>query len=111
MIGDDILCVHYFESSFIEVEDVKEGIEIGTKMSPSDSTKLLVWVEHYVDITKEAREYLQENMRPLKVEANVLSNLAQKILYNLFLKLRKTKHPIRAFTKFDEAVKWLSSFE
>ncbi len=106
--SDKLLCVHYFENTVIEVPDIKEAIKTGMQLSPSNSTKLIVLVDLYVDVTKEAREFAQNNMRILKAEAHVFPSLANKILFNLFIKFRKNSHPLKAFAKTDEAIDWLS---
>lgn len=110
MLDKDTLYLHYFENSLIEKEDIQHAMEIGLEMSPSEHTKVLVEVDQYVDITSEAREFAQNNMRTLKAEAHVFPSLGNKILFNFFIKLRKNDHPLKAFSTFDQAFAWLSKF-
>ncbi len=108
MLEDRFLYIHYFENSFIEKEDIQDALKIGTEMSPSDQTKLLIEVDRYVDFTPDAREFAQDHMRTLKAEAHVFPSLANRILFNLFIRLRKNDHPLKAFPTFDKAFTWLS---
>lgn len=110
MLDVDILCVHYFENKIIEEIEVAEGIEIGKTMSPNDSTKLIVIVDNFVEVTRSAREFTQNNMRVLKAEAYVMPALANRIMFNLYTKLRKRKHPVKALNRLEDAVEWLSKF-
>lgn len=107
LISPNLLLIRMFEDQLIETEDIQLIIEHGLILSPSDDTKLIVLMEPYSGITKEAREYVQYNMRTLKAEAHVIPSLAFKIMFNLFIKLRKNKHPIKAFDNLDLAKEWI----
>lgn len=109
MLDERCIYIHYLENSMIEKEDIQDALRIGVEMSPSDETKVLVEVDRYVDITPEAREYAQNHMRTLKAEAHVFPSLANRILFNLFIKLRKNDHPLKSFPSYDKAYAWLTS--
>jgi hypothetical protein len=106
-IEDDIFYFHYFEDMVIELEDVLEGVSVGKKISSTEDVKILVHVERYVTFTKEAREYLQDNMISVKAEAHVIPQLANKIVFSFFMKWRSSKHPLKAFSKMDTALEWI----
>lgn len=108
MLEEHFLHVRYFENNLIEEEDIQEALEIGLKLSPSEETKMLVEVERYVDFTTEAREFAQNQMRSFKAEAHVFPSLANQILFNFFIKFRKNDHPLKAFSSYEKAYKWLS---
>lgn len=110
MHSDDTLCVHYFENCVVEAEDIKETMRIGKEMSPSDDTKVIVKLDTYVEVTKDAREYAQNNVRKLKAEAHVVPSMANRLMFNFFVKLRNTNHPIKALSRFEDAVKWLDQY-
>ncbi len=111
MLKEDILCVHYFENKIIEECDVAKGIKIGMGLSPNDSTKLIVIVDNFVEVTRGAREYTQNNMRILKAEAYVMPALANRIMFNLYTKLRKRRHPSKALNQLEDAIEWLQGIE
>lgn len=108
LLEGQIVYVHYFENNLIEEQDIAEALNIGLELSPSDETKLLVEVDRYVDFTADAREFAQNKMRVLKAEAHVFSSLANRILFNFFIKFRKNTHPLKAFSTFDKALDWLT---
>lgn len=110
LLEELLLCVHYFENTMVEAEDIAEAIKIGRRLSPSDETKLLVEVDRYVDFTAEARQFAQNSMRILKAEAHVFPSLSNKIMFNFFIKFRKNNHPLRAFSTVDNALSWLAKF-
>lgn len=108
LLEEQLVYVHYFKNNLIEEEDIEEAIRVGKELSPSDDTKLLIEVEKFVDFTAAAREYAQNKMRTLKAEAHVFPSLANRILFNFFIKLRKNDHPLKAFSKKEDALEWLA---
>ncbi|MDA7803068.1 hypothetical protein N8987_00640 [Crocinitomix sp.] len=109
MLEQKTLYLHYFRNSVIDKEDTVLMLKIGKQISPSDDTKVIVHMEKYVDVKKDAREYIQNNLRTLKAEAHVIPSLAYKIVFNIFFKLRKNKHPLKAFDTLDDAIVWIGN--
>lgn len=71
--------------------------------------KKLIIAGKYFSIDADARKTLELKMLPADMEAHVFSGLAQRIMFNMFVKLRKNTHPLKAFSSVDEAKNWLNS--
>ncbi|MEX1001410.1 MAG: hypothetical protein WDZ35_04780 [Crocinitomicaceae bacterium] len=110
LMAPDILYLHYFYNQEIGVAEIQLGFELHEKHELDENIKRLVHCEKFVSITRAARELVQNHGKPAKAEAYVIPFLSQKILFNLHIKLRKRKHPIKAFDQLDEALHWLNTF-
>ena len=108
-LENDILLFYYFEDQIIDENDIRDGFLINDELSEGKPIRRIIQSERYGTITKAARECVQNESRPAIAEAFVIPALAQKILFNLYNKLRKGKHPVRAFENLDDALKWINS--
>jgi hypothetical protein len=106
----DIIYFRYYEDFTCELEDIKENVNFQFEQGVCADHKRLIHAEKFVSITKPAREYAQNNGPDVKAEAYVIPSLSQKILFNLFTRLRKHSHPIRCFDQLDEALAWLNKW-
>lgn len=98
------------DNATIDVDEIQEMIEM--QNSAAIDTKLfdrLIISGQYATLTSAARKMLQEREVPVKREAYVIANLAQKIILNFYLRLRPNNHPCKAFKTREEAEKWLDS--
>ncbi len=95
------------DNVYIEVEDIKEGIEIQRELNIGPNVKRILEFQKFTTVTKEAREYIEENGSPAQKEAFIIPSLGQKILFNLYVKFRKRKHPVRAFNDLQTALNWI----
>lgn len=104
----NIIHFRYFQNALIDVKDIVEGFDLFDELVKDLSTvKRLVEMEKYSSVTKAAREYFQENNKPVVAEAMVVPSEAQRLMFSFFFKLRKSKHPLRAFRQTEEALNWL----
>ena len=93
-----------------QVSDVEANITFQYEHGVDETFTRLVHAEKYATISKAAREYVEKNTPTVKAEAFVIPSLGQKILFNLYIKLRHNPHPIRGFENLDAAIKWLHTF-
>ena len=108
-LENDILLFYYFEDKIIDESDIREGFKINDELSGGKPIRRIIQSERYGTITKAARECVQNESRPAIAEAFVIPSLAQKIMFNLYNKLRKGDHPVRAFDNLEDAIKWMNS--
>jgi hypothetical protein len=60
--------------------------------------------------TKEAREYMDNDLEQLKkAEALVVTSLGHRIIANFYTRTRRRHHPVRVFATDWEAVEWINS--
>lgn len=111
LLAENLLYLHYFYNQEIDVAEVRKGFEFHDEIGADENVKRLVHCEKFVSITKDARELVEQHGRPAKAEAYVIPFLPQKILFNLYSKFRKRKHPLKSFNTIDEALEWLNSFD
>ncbi len=107
ILKDNIVYLRLFIGVLINLEDVKQVLDYQNKLSVDDSFYRIVHIEKYGSITNEARKYLEINGLPAKREAYVLPTLPQKLIFNLYQKFRKRKHPLKGFHHISSAKKWL----
>ena len=71
---------------------------------------LLIVTEDTATYDKEAREYIDPELEPLKkAEAIVVSSLANRMLGTFYARTRRKHHPIRLFPTTWEALEWIDS--
>ena len=104
-----ILLFDYIDDQIVDEEDIREGFVINDQLAEGKPIKRIIQSARYGTITKAARECVQNESRPAIAEAFVLPSLAQKIMFNLYNKLRKGKHPVRAFDNLNDAITWIKS--
>lgn len=109
LIEEDILHFRYFEDQIIDEPEIREGFRINDEMSGGKPIRRIIQSERFGTITKAARECVQNESRPAIAEAFVIPALAQKILFNLYNKLRKGNHPVKAFDNLGDALVWIKS--
>lgn len=107
----------YFRS---EADDVYTDTDLATILDIAEEANagkpflLLMMVNEYNFLmTKEARTLFstyEKAKRLIKAEGVVVSSTASRILYNLLTKLHQPTFPFKAFTKEEDAVKWLLKY-
>ena len=105
----DIFYIRIYADKDISVEDVQQMIDFQTEQQVGRNHYRIIHGEELSQMTKEAREYVQENASQVKAEAYIISSLAHKILFNLYTKLRRNSNPIKAFDNVEDAISWLKS--
>lgn len=103
----DVMYIRIYKDKEVNLEDVKEMLGFQREQGVSADHYRIVHAEPHADLSKIAREYVQDNAPMVKAEAYILSNLSHKILFNLFVKLRRNTNPIKAFENLDDAIHWL----
>ncbi|MBD3638193.1 MAG: hypothetical protein HUJ25_12645 [Crocinitomicaceae bacterium] len=103
----DTLYLRYYEGVDITLADVEVSIQFQKKQGLNTDHCRIIHAEKYVTISKEAREYVQDNAPTVKADAYVVPSLPLKIIFNLYSKLRKNTNPIKAFDYLEDALSWL----
>ena len=109
ILEGNIIHFRYFRNALIDIEDIKEGFRLYDELVTDTSTvKRLVEMEKFSSVTKDAREFLQENNKPVIAEAMVVPSEGQRLMFSFFFKFRKSDHPLKAFRDVGSALGWLS---
>lgn len=103
----DIFYIRVYSDSVLDLADVEKMHEFQTEQNVGLAHKRLVHAEKYATITKDAREFIQDNTPAVKAGAYILHSLPQRILYNIYVKLRRHKNPSKAFDNPEDAIAWL----
>ncbi|MEO9533214.1 MAG: hypothetical protein ABJG68_09770 [Crocinitomicaceae bacterium] len=111
LIEENVIYFLYHQDAVIDVDEIKEGFRIHEELELGPDILRIIESEKYGTITKAARECVQNESKPAKAEAFVIPHLAQKILFNIYTKLRKGNHPVKGFDTFKEAKKWIDGFK
>lgn len=104
-----IIVFHFKKDMDVNSSDMRECFEAHDLLKVGPNIKRIIISGKHGSISPEARELAQKESRPASAEAFVIGSLAQKIVFNLFIKLRKMKHPMRAFDSFEKALEWINT--
>ncbi|MDP3557349.1 MAG: hypothetical protein Q8T03_08240 [Bacteroidota bacterium] len=94
-----------------EVKDLKQLVELEKELSGKILPVLVVCPPN-ATTNNELLDYISKNKNnPFsKADAFVIFSLAQKILANVYIKLKNSERPVKFFTKKEDALKWLTQF-
>jgi ABC-type lipopolysaccharide export system ATPase subunit len=111
LISANLIHFVYYKNAVIGIEEIRDCFSIHDSLGVDENVRRIIESQKFASITKAARECVQNEARPAIAEAFVIRNLSQKILFNFYNKLRKGKHPIKAFDSFETAKKWIDTYE
>ena len=94
LILPDIIYIRFKENSVVKDMDVFQAIAVNKTLTNGAVHKRIIEPGKYTTITSSARKHLEQEGTQAIAEAFVLSSLAQKIIFRVYQKLRKQKHPI-----------------
>lgn len=96
--------IHVTEEIMVELIEMRKKISNGTNQY------WLQDISNLKSIDKKSRDIAEkEGQELLYASASLVNSHITKFMFNTFLKLKKTEIPFRAFTKEEDAVKWLLS--
>lgn len=106
----DLVCSVSKPNSDLTLECVMEGLALIREMVNGKPFYLIIVTENTATYEKEAREYIDPDLEPLKkAEAIVVNSLANRILGTFYARTRRKSHPIRLFPTEWEAREWIDS--
>ncbi|MBA3680999.1 MAG: hypothetical protein H0W73_07505 [Bacteroidetes bacterium] len=98
----------------IDFDEIKQQVDACFIITEGKATPVLIDVRNgKKNLSPEARTYAGKNnpYRHLKLaEALLIKSLPQRIMANFFIKIGKSRHPSKVFTREEAAVKWLLEF-
>lgn len=96
----------------VSIEDVKETEKTVEVIGGGKSFPNLIIAGKFSTLDINVRDYMatEEANRFTLADAFVINSLPQKFLANLYMMFNKPPRPTLAFTKEEEAVKWLYKF-
>jgi len=109
IIEGDIFYLNYAANELALGSDYKAGYTAYNSLREGRLLKVIVENGEYTIIDNSAREYLQNNKLLAKAAAIVLPSIAQRIIYNFYVKFRPHEHPVKAFKNFTKAYDWVNS--
>ncbi len=68
----------------------------------------------FANFAPDARKYMGTNSRALKfrlADAVLLNSLPIKLIAKIYMTVDTPRHPVKAFTKEEDAFKWLAQFK
>jgi hypothetical protein len=110
IIEGDIFNLYFFPNEHAMASDFKAGYDAYNTLRNGELLKLIIEHGEYTIIDTSAREYLQKNKFEAICSAIVMHSIAQRIIYNFYIKFRKQNYPIKAFKSKKKAIDWLKKF-
>jgi hypothetical protein len=114
MMMDDqegILRIGIKEDAAIGLEEIKKYYELTNILAGTQRVRVLIMAEQPFEISSEAREYISQQSFNRIATAIVTSNMAVRLIVNLYMKLINSASPIRLFSAEQKALEWLNSFQ
>ena len=110
---DGIICFYPEQDESFTAEDMLELLEVLKELADSLPIKLLfVLGDKQLLLTKSARNLYkthEESRTVFKAQAVVFESRATQILLDLILKVYSPPYPLKAFTKVEDAERWLKA--
>ena len=104
----------YFEPRLVlEVEDFEDSMKAYATLSQGKAVKAILEFGEYTTATNEARKYAEDN-EPISIaSAFIINGLAQRLLIRFYerFRRRRNKQPMRIFNNYENALKWVKTFE
>lgn len=113
-IQDDIMIIVIKDDADIDIDNVKEAVEVRKKMQGGKPMLVLIDNTGIWQIDKEANSYsASKEVVALSKAVAVLtdSSLPKRLIGNFFIKLNKQHMPTKLFNNKEKALAWLNSFK
>ncbi|MCH2044923.1 MAG: STAS/SEC14 domain-containing protein [Saprospiraceae bacterium] len=110
-IEHDIIFAKYHSMYLDNVEYLDELSEGIKKLIVHQKNLLLFDASKVKGASKEFRQASTKNRGYTKAIAIVVGSAILKILVNIFISFNKPEYPTKMFTKKEDAVQWLLTFE
>ena len=110
----EIMSLSYKESTFIDLQLAQQIVKCITPLLIENKVSLFISdnTADYINSTPEARVFLSDNeaLRQMKAHAIILNSLPSRLIINSFIRFNKPIIPIKEFSSYQEAIKWLKSY-
>lgn len=95
------------ENITLDVNEVKEGWGKAQLISPDRSKTVLLKTGKYTLLSKEAREYVMNELKTWPAVAVVVDNIGQRLMGQFIINLTGRKNKISLFDNEHKAKNWL----
>ncbi len=104
-----IVHIRYLQGQIIDVKEKIEEKRALLEITKGVKHPILISFEHFVTITKEAKEYsiLVEPEQPFLAVAILVENLAYQLMADFYFKFYKPKVAYKVFKSNTKAIDWL----
>ena len=104
-----IVHIRYLQGQIIDVKEKIEEKRALLELTKGVKHPILISFEHFVTVTKEAKEYsiLVEPEQPFLAVAIVVDNLAYQLMADFYFKFYKPKVLYKVFKSQTKAIEWL----
>ena len=111
IVGKFLYCT-YKKDVNIDLLISKEIVQVRLAFMKGQRMPSVINSEGLVSMDKPAREYLasEAGTEGLIASAIIVQSSFSSVLTNFFLSVNKTKMPVKSFTDFSSAQKWLEQF-
>lgn len=107
-IENGILFSRFKQATELNIDTVKETIEMREKISGGQYQYWLYDITNLKTVTKEARNYATQYGEDfIYANAVLVNSYISKFIFTTYLKLSKPAFPFLCFTKREKAVEWL----
>lgn len=109
LLKGDILVIEVKPDCEVSLREVQEMIVTAGELGEQKKLKNLIIAGPHSTLSPEATQYMksEEAHRFTKLEAIVISSLAQRIVGNFYLGIVSKRRPSKLFNSTEKAIQWL----
>lgn len=97
---------------YTELEETKTIIDLRCAISDNESQYWVMDLKNLRSISNESKKYIDEKGYDLVRACAVITNsFLTKFMIDVFINVKKTKVPVKAFSSEDNAVAWLKEMQ
>jgi hypothetical protein len=95
------------------LDDARENLAVAARMIDDDRVPLLLDIRDTGTLSREARQFYagEDGARVINALAFVADTAFTRVVGNFFIRLAKTRYPVRLFTAEEPAVRWLEDLK
>jgi hypothetical protein len=109
LVEEDILRLEFRPNCFVDLAEFEENLAAYKKLIGDRKVYVLTIAPEGSNISAEGRnKFASKERSSFKLaEGFVISSLAHKIMANFISRMQRPAHPLRFFSKEEDALKWL----
>ena len=111
LLTPEIVLISTKENSIVDIKDIQEMKKINLKLTAGKNYGVITNPGKYASITEKGRKYIStEGIERNKIaSAFVINSLAQRLLFNFFIKFNRPNIPSKSFSNLINAREWMHS--
>lgn len=110
---NNILQILLHRNSVVDYEDALDNALVIKRLTKGGACFKLVDIRYHVKFEIKAKKFIDSKdvQATTLARAVLINNSVKRVTFNFFIQFNSVQIPTRFFTKKDEAIKWLKTFQ